>query len=174
MRSASDLCSKLDIEHPVVQAPMAGSTTPELVAAVSNAGGLGMLGAANMTPSGITDAIEAIRALTDKPFGVNLFAGGREDAREVDPAGLIDVLSTLHAELGLPAPEAPGAGPDPFPEQVQAVLAARIPVFSFTFGIPKPDVFTALHAQRCFIVGTATTVEEARLLVSAGVDAVVA
>jgi nitronate monooxygenase len=174
MRAASALCSKLGIDHPIIQAPMAGSTTPELVAAVSNAGGLGMLGAANMTPSQITDAIAAIRALTDKPFGVNLFAGGRDDAREVDPAGISEVLSTLHAELGLPAPEAPEFGSDPFPAQLQAVLESNVLVFSFTFGIPEPDVITALHDQGVTIMGTATTVEEARQLVSAGAHAVVA
>jgi nitronate monooxygenase len=174
MRAAMDLCSTLGIDHPIIQAPMAGSTTPELIAAVSNAGGLGMLGAANLTPDQITGAIAAIRALTDRPFGVNLFAGGREETREVDPAAMIDVLSPIHRDLGLPVPEAPADSPDPFPDQIAAILDARVPVFSFTFGVPVPEVFTSLHETGVTIIGTATTVDEARHLVTAGVDAVVA
>jgi nitronate monooxygenase len=174
MRAAMDLCSTLGIDHPIIQAPMAGSTTPDLIAAVSNAGGLGMLGAANMTPPQITQAIAAIRALTARPFGVNLFAGGRNDSREVDPAHMVGLLAPIHDELGLPAPEAPAVTSDPFPDQIDAIFAAHVPVFSFTFGIPAPDVLTALRDQGITIIGTATTVEEARQLVTAGVDAVVA
>jgi nitronate monooxygenase len=73
----NDLLMKLGLDHPIIQAPIAGGpTTPELVAAVSGAGGLGSLGAAYLSPSQIAEAIRNIRALTDKPFNVNLFAGG--------------------------------------------------------------------------------------------------
>lgn len=174
MRAASDFCSRLGIEHPIIQAPMAGSTTPELVAAVSNAGGLGMLGAANFTPLQIKEAIAAVRELTDRPFGVNLFAGGREEAREVDLHGALEILATFYAEMGLPAPEAPRLGSDPFPAQIEAVLEAEVPLFSFTFGIPEPEVLAELHARNIIVVGTATTVNEARQMDSAGMDAVVA
>jgi nitronate monooxygenase len=74
-----ELLKLLDIEHPIIQGPLGGgSSTPELVAAVSNAGGLGSLGAAYLTPDQITDAIRRIRALTSRPFNVNLFTGGME------------------------------------------------------------------------------------------------
>jgi nitronate monooxygenase len=174
MRTASDLRSLLGIEHPIIQAPMAGSTTPELVAAVSNAGGLGMLGAANLSPAHIAQAVTTIRALTDRPFGVNLFAGGREDDRAVDPQPMLAILADYHAELGLPAPEPPNVEPDLFPEQLEAVRDAQVPVFSFTFGIPAPGVLAKLHHHDITILGTATTVEEARQLAAAGVDAVIA
>ena len=174
MRTTSGLCSMLGIEHPIIQAPMAGATTPELVAAVSNAGGLGMLGAANLSPAQIVDAVTTIRSLTDSPFGVNLFAGGREDSGNVDPQPMLAILAQYHAELGLPAPVAPNMEPDLFPEQLEAVLAARVPVFSFTFGIPTPGVLAKLHHRNIAILGTATTVDEARQLAAAGVDAVIA
>lgn len=173
MSTLPDLRSFLGIEHPIIQAPMAGSTTPELVAAVSNAGGLGSLGAANMTPGQITDAIGRIRQLTDRPFCVNLFAGGREE-RDADPTMMLDILGRSHMELGIPAPESPAPTDDPFPAQLDAVIEAAPPVFSFTFGIPGPDALARLKERGIVTVGTATTVAEARLLVEAGVDAVVA
>lgn len=164
----------LGIEHPIIQAPMAGATTPELVAAVSKAGGLGMLGAANLSPAQIADAVTAVRSLTDRPFGVNLFAGGREDVADVDPQPMLAILADYHAELGLPAPVAPALDPDPFPGQLEAVLTTQVPIFSFTFGIPAPGVFAELRHRDIAILGTATTVDEARQLVAAGVDAVIA
>src|SRR3954471_12468775 len=88
-------CARVGIADPIAQAPMAGgATTPDLVAAVSDAGGLGFLGAAYLTAQALRDAITAVRARTDKPFGVNLFAGGYEDAeRSIDPALMLAVLA---------------------------------------------------------------------------------
>lgn len=102
------MLQKLGIEYPVIQAPMAGGpTTPELVAAVSNAGGLGSLGAAYLTPSQITEAIRQIRLLTDRPFNVNLFAGGYEARPHADAGPILAVLAEVHQELGLPPPFCP-------------------------------------------------------------------
>ena len=171
----SGLLKRLGIGHPVIQAPMAGGpSTPELVAAVSSAGGLGSLGAAYLTPDQITEAIRRIRALTDKPFNVNLFAGGYETERHVDPGPMLALLAEIHEALGLPAPAPPVLPPDPFAEQFEAVLDARPAVFSFTFGVPKGEAMARLRARGIAILGTATTVEEARLLAEAGVDAIVA
>jgi nitronate monooxygenase len=167
--------ARLGIRHPVILAPMGGGPgTPELVAAVSNAGGLGSLGAAYLTPEQITDAARRIRALTDRPFNVNLFAGGYETKRHVDPAPMLAHLAAIHAALGLPAPSAPVATADPFPAQLDAVLAARPAVFSFTFGIPAPEAMARVRAHGMIVLGTATTVEEARMLAVAGVDGIVA
>jgi nitronate monooxygenase len=169
----STFTSLVGIDHPIIQAPMAGSTTSALVAAVSNAGGLGSLGAANLSPDEIIAAINEIRSLTDRPFNVNLFAGGEED-REVDPARALAILGRYHAEMGLPEPEVPPGTPDPFPAQFEAALDAGVPVFSFTFGMPSPDAFARLKERGITIIGTATTVAEARPLADAGCDAVVA
>lgn len=166
---------RLGVELPIIQAPMGGGpSTPELVAAVSNAGGLGSLGAPYLTPEQILNAVRRVRALTEKPFAVNLFAGAYLTETAVDPAPMLALLGEAHAALGLPPPVLPVLPPDPFPAQLAAVLEARPPIFSFTFGIPKPQDIARLRARDIAIVGTATTVDEARHLAAAGVDGILA
>jgi nitronate monooxygenase len=163
----------LGTRYPLVQAPITPFATPELVAAVSEAGALGSLGAAMLGPDALRDAIRAIRSLTDRPFAVNLFAPvGRP---EVDPAAL-DVmqreLGRYRDELGLPRAEGlQPAPPAPVETQLEVVAAERVPVFSFTFGIPE---LAALRDAGTVLLGTATTVAEAVQLERAGVDIVVA
>ena len=111
------------------------------------------------------------RCIGERPFNVNLFAGGVEDATG-PPSAMMEVLAPDHAELGLPAPLRRGRRP--VPAQLEAVLEARPPIFSFTFGIPGPSALAALKDRGTKILGTATTVEEARRLEAAGVDVVVA
>jgi nitronate monooxygenase len=165
----------LGIEHPIIQGPMGGGpSTPELVAAVSNADGLGSLGAAYLTPDQITDAIRRIRTLSSRPFNVNLFAGGWSTSQDFDAGPMLELLAEVHEALGIPPPVAPTPAPDPFPAQLEAVLDARPAIFSFTFGIPDRDVMSRLKSRGIQIWGTATTVEEARQLEQAGVDAIVA
>jgi nitronate monooxygenase len=105
---------------------------------------------------------------------VILFAGGW-NAREVcNAAPMLELLNEVHKKLGIPPPSTPTPAPDPFPAQLEAVLNARPPIFSFTFGVPDPDTIFSLKARGITIAGTATTVEEAQRLEQAGVDAVVA
>ncbi|HEX5227596.1 MAG TPA: nitronate monooxygenase [Bryobacteraceae bacterium] len=171
----NELLQRLGIEHPIIQGPMGGGpSTPELVAAVSNAGGLGSLGAAYLTPDQIRDTIQRIRSLTSRPFQVNLFAGGWNAGHDFDAGPMIELLSGIHEHLGIPPPSAPKPTADPFPAQLEAVLEARPPIFSFTFGIPDRDVLSRLKSRGIVILGTATTVDEALALESAGVEAVVA
>ena len=151
-----------------------GPSTPELVAAVSNAGGLGSLGAAYLKPDQITEAIGKIRGLTGRPFLVNLFAGGWSMQRPADDSPMLELLAEIHNKLGLAPPAIPAVSPDPFGWQIEAVLDARPPVFSFTFGIPDREVMTRLKSRSIVVAGTATTVEEGRMLAAAGVDAIVA
>jgi len=151
-----------------------GPGTPELAAAVSNAGGLGSLAAAYWSPDEILQSIRRTQALTIRPFAVNLFAGGYAAEAKADPAPMLQLLSSIHETLGLPPPVIPVLPPDPFREQLEAVLEARPAVFSFTFGIPGRDVLSRLRSRGIATLGTATTAGEARLLVEAGVDAVVA
>src|SRR5579859_3348671 len=166
---------RLGIELPIIQAPMGGGpSTPELVAAVSNAGGLGSLGAPYLTPQQILDDVGRIRSLTDRPFAVNLFAGGYQVPTAVDAAPMLAVLGEAHARLGLPPPALPALPPDPFSAQLAAVLEARPPIFSFTFGIPKSEDIARLRALDIATIGTATTPEEARLLEEASVDGILA
>jgi nitronate monooxygenase len=171
----SDFLRDLGITHPILQAPMAGGpSTPELVAAVSNAGGLGSLGSAYSTPEQITSDIKKVRALTDKPFNVNLFAGGYAPESPVDAAPMLALLAEIHEALHLPPPMLPAWPKNPFAEQLQAVLEARPAVFSFTLGIPEPHAIARLKAARIAIFGTATTVEEGQMLEASGVTAIVA
>ncbi len=171
----NELLKRLGIENPIIQGPMGGGpSTPELVAAVSNAGGLGSLGAAYLTADQITETIRRIRSLTEKPFQVNLFAGGWDVHAHGDAAPMLELLAEIHRSLGLVHPEAPAPKPDPFPAQLEAVLDARPPIFSFTFGIPDADAMARLKKRGILILGSATTVQEARLLVGAGVDVIVA
>jgi nitronate monooxygenase len=153
-----------------------GGSTPALVAAVSNEGGLGSLACAYLTPPQITEAIAEVRRRTVKPFGVNLFAGGYETAGDPAPVppAMLALMARHHQALGLPPPAATPPQSNPIPAQIDAVLAARVPVFSFTFGIPAADVLARFKDGGTYVMGTATTVEEARMLAAAGVDAIVA
>lgn len=166
---------RLGMEHPIIQAPMAGGPScPELAAAVSNAGGLGSLGAAYQTPERIAEDLRRTRTLTSKPFNVNLFAldYGRQAA--VDPGPMLELMSDVHARFGLAPPQAPPPASDPFRSEIESVLQAPPAVFSFTFGIPLPEILNRLKELGIVVMGTATTVHEARLLQEAGVDAIVA
>ena len=170
-----DFLSRLGVKFPIIQAPMGGGlSTPELVAAVCNAGGLGSLAAAYLKPDQILDEFRRTRALTDKPLNINLFAGGYEMKAVPDTRPMLALLGEIHETLGLPAPVLPSLPTDPFPSQFEAVLEARPAIFSFTFGIPSPDAMKRLNQRGILAFGTATTVEEARLLEKAGVAAVVA
>jgi len=173
--AANGLLQRLGLEHPIIQGPMGGGhSTPELVAAVCNAGGRGSLGCAYMTPEQITADIRRTRELTHKPFTVNLFAGGYHVEPGVDPAPMLKVLGDAHAHLRLPPPATAPVPPDPFPAQFEAVLKAHPAIFSFTFGIPPREYLLRLRQAGIAVLGTATTVEEARRLQEAGVDAIVA
>jgi nitronate monooxygenase len=167
--------SRLGIEHPILLAPMAGSGgTPELAAAVSNAGGQGAWGGAYANPDEIAAAIRRIRQLTSRPFNINLFVGGYDSDRKVDPQPMLDIMRQAHARLGLPPPVLPPVPANPFDEQFAVVLEERPPVFSFTFGMPSSEQIAMLKKRGIAVSGTATTVDEARRLAQAGVDAIVA
>jgi len=173
--ATTGLSQRLGIEHPILLAPMAGSGgTPELAAAVSNAGGLGAWGGAYSKPDEVAAAIRRIRQLTDRPFNINLFAGGYGTDPKIDPQPMVEIMREAHAALGLPPPVLPPVPRDPFDEQLEAVLEERPPIFSFTFGMPSPTQIAAIKKCGIAVTGTATTVEEARQLEQAGVDTIVA
>jgi len=168
------LAARLGVEHPLIQAPMGGGiTTPELVAAVSNAGGLGSLGASYLPPEELVRQAQAVRALTQRPFAINLFSPVGP-SRSADPAPMLAILARYHQQLGLPAPQAPATALPDFLGQVEAVLASAPAVFSFTFGIPPAQVLESFKSRGILLAGTATNVQEARQLEAAGVDAIVA
>jgi nitronate monooxygenase len=171
----TDLTKRLNLTHPIIQAPMAGgATTVDLVVAVCEAGALGFIGAAYLTPSQIIEFSHEVRARTSRPFGINLFAPLPAPDQSQDPGPMIELLAPFYAELGLPTPTSPTLTGDIFDEQVAAALESGATVLSFTFGILPKGVIDAVKSRGIFLIGTATTVEEAVQLERAGVDAVVA
>jgi nitronate monooxygenase len=162
-----------DLEHPIVQAPMGGGpSTPALAAAVAEAGGLGFLAAGYKTPQAVGADIEALRALTDRPFGINLFAPPGQPA---DPAAITAFAATLEPEadrFGAPV-GAPRHDDDGWDAKLALVASLDVPVVSFTFGCPEPHVIAALHDAGTAAWVTITTPDEARLAAEAGADALV-
>jgi nitronate monooxygenase len=168
------LMQMLGCEHPVIQAPMAGGAdTPELVAAVGNAGGFGFIGAAYLTPAQIVDGAQRVRRLTARRFGINLFAPLPAPS-EQDLDAAIARLAPYHAELGLPPPTAPQLAADPFDAQLAAALDSGASAISFTFGLLPMAAVAAIKARGLPLIGTATTVAEAIALRDSGVDAIIA
>ncbi|MCL6442591.1 MAG: nitronate monooxygenase [Alicyclobacillus sp.] len=165
----------VQVHYPIVQAGMAGGiTTPELVADVSNAGGLGTIGAGYLPPDDVRTAIRQVKELTDRPFAVNLFVETEAVASTDDIAQMNRQLVPIRAYFGLrPSPKLDKYAQS-FDDQIQVVLDECVPVFSFTFGIPPRDVIAQLKQRGTVVIGTATTVNEAIELEAAGVDAVVA
>ncbi|RJE88315.1 nitronate monooxygenase [Paenibacillus sp. 1011MAR3C5] len=171
----TELTRRLKIEYPVLQAPMAGGpTTPDLVAAVSNAGGLGSLGAGYLTPEQIRNAIREIKGKTDRPFAVNLFVPEQPSTPDHTIAEMNGYLNKYRLDMGIALNPSIPKFAESFDEQAQVVLEENVSVFSFTFGIPPKNIIQSMNQKGIVIVGTATTVVEAIALEAAGVDAVVA
>ncbi len=159
---------------PILQAPMVGASSFEMALAVSKAGGMGHLAGGAMAPEAIESAVAAMRARTDAPFGVNLLMAPRAqpDAAEVDRA--LTRLAPWYAELGEPLPAYPNEFAPDFESQLAAVVRAAPPVVSFTFGILTADQIDALHGAGTQVVGTATSVAEARAWAEVGADGICA
>lgn len=165
-----DLC-----RYPIIQAPMAGgATTPELVAAVSNAGGIGSFAAPLLPPQAIVTQVEKIRALTTAPFILNLFVQSvpQPASEEVDHAA--DLLRPIWESLGWSALPRPQKWCEDFGPQFETLLALRPAVASFTFGILDSSQVERLHAADILVIGTATSVAEALAWEKVGADAVCA
>ncbi len=175
--ASSGLRQRFEMTVPVILAPMGGGpSTPELAAAVSNAGGLGSLAAAYSTPEQIEQNIAKVRLLTRRPFAVNLFSPQAQLPMNDGTDGLkavTEFLRPYHERLGVKPPELPQKPIQDFNEQLAAVSRAAPPVVSFTFGHLPPDATARLKSQGIYLIGTATTVEEALQLEQAGVDAVI-
>lgn len=169
------LMRRLGIRHPIVQAPMAGgATTADLVAAVCRAGALGSLGCAYSSPDMIRQSAAAVRARTERPFGLNLFAPQPVPEASGSASRMVEILKGVHAELGIAPPSVPAGGDLAFADQLQAVLETEASVFSFTFGLLPSGAIEELRGRGLFVIGTATTVDEAIALEASGVDAIVA
>ncbi|MFB7616532.1 nitronate monooxygenase [Kitasatospora sp. NPDC056181] len=162
-----------ELAVPVIAAPMAGgASTPELVAAVNAAGGLGMLAAGYRSAGAMAEQIERTAGLTDRPFGVNLFV----PAGPGDPLAVAAYRERLLPEAdrrGVRLPVAIAPDRDDWDAKIAALLArpVPVPVVSYTFGLPSPEEARALRAAGTYQVGTVTTPEEARCAEAGGMDA---
>jgi nitronate monooxygenase len=156
------------IEHAIVQAPMAGGpSTPELAAAVAEAGGLGFLGAGYKPVDTVRTDVAALRALSARPFGVNLFAPPG------DGAGVEAVAAYAATLRGLGPLGVPRHDDDGWEDKLALVREERVPVVSFTFGCPEGAVVDDLHGAGCAVWATVTTAAEARVARDSGADALV-
>ena len=171
------LLDLLQIDMPIIQAPMAGISSPDMAAAVANAGGLGSIGVGATNAAGTRKMIAAVREHTKRAFNVNVFCHrpARPDA-EIDAAWL-DRLRPEFQRLGAEPP----AGLTPIyrsfledDDMLAALLDERPPVVSFHFGVPSQDRVRALRDAGITLLGSATSLAEARAVVAAGAHAVVA
>jgi len=171
------LLRKLGIELPIIQAPMAGVSTPEMAAAVSNSGGLGSIGVGSVDAEITRQMIAAVRSRTDRPFNVNVFCNqlaGPDAARE---AAWLARLGPEFARYGAKPPDRLTEIYQSFltdDAKLKVLLAERPAVVSFHFGLPARDRIEALRAAGIVLLATATSLEEGKAVAAAGIDAVVA
>jgi nitronate monooxygenase len=173
----NDFLERIGIELPIVQAPMAGVSTPAMAAAVSNAGGLGSIGCGAVTAEVARKMIREIREATRRPFNVNVFCH-RPAIPDADrEARWVERLAPVFARYGARPPRQLGEIFRSFVEDdaMLAMLVEERPmVVSFCFGLPSRERIETLHAAGIVLFATATNLDEGRAVASAGVDAVVA
>ena len=169
--------SGLGLSIPLIQAPMAGTSTPALAAAVCNAGALGSIAVGTLTPEAAAQDIARLRAATDRPFNVNLFVHAPCKADPPREAAWLDSLAPAFAEFDA---EPPAQLETIYPtlignaEMLSTLVDLAPPVVSFHFGLPEAEAIAALKAAGCLLLATATSLDEARRAKDAGIDAVVA
>ena len=172
------VASTLGIEYPLIQGPLGGFSSERLTASVSNFGGLGSFGAHGLEPQAIKDKIAEIRSLTSKPFAMNLWVSMEDDgAIESDGAAFQRALSHLAPHIEAVGGTQPTFSPHKsirFEDQVRVLLDAKVPVFSFIYGVPPKEILDEARKQGIITIGTATTPDEALALEQAGVNLVVA
>jgi len=164
------------IELPILQAPMAGASTPEMAIAVSEAGGLGALPGAQYDLAGFRAALETVRAGTKRPINVNFFCHSMPARDAAEEQRWRARLAGYYREMGLdPEVPFPAAGRTPFDASFCAVIEESKPeVVSFHFGLPEPALLQRVKASGAKVIASATTVREARWLEARGCDAVIA
>lgn len=168
---------QLGIQYPIFLAPMAGTSTPELAAAVSNAGGLGSLGLATATVDGVRQAIQKTRQLTDKPFNCNFFCHQPPQADPATEQAWIDYIRPYFEALGGNPPSTLKPVNDSLinnPALLEVLLAEKPAVVSFHFGLPEAETIQRLKQAGIILLATATSLAEAKIIEQAGVDAIVA
>ena len=176
------LCDRLGITYPILQSGMGRIAGPELVAEVCRAGGLGILAGLRLGADDLRAQIRRVRALTDRPFGVNLWL--HEDLQpphlpsDLAPAAVQTVqrlLNRFRDRLGIPhVDETPAPVPDVIADAIEVILEERVPVWSIGLGNPGADLVARCHERGILVMPMIATVEDARIVADAGVDVIVA
>ncbi len=169
----------LGISEPIIQAPMAGTSTPALAAAVCNAGALGSLGLASTGAEGCADEITRLQAATNRPFNVNFFVNRTPERDPAREARWMRHLAGYVEETGAEVPKPDDWVPmsvslNDDDDVLDVLLATKPPVISFHFGLPDKKRLEALRSFNPVMMASATTVEEARRVEGAGLHAIVA
>ncbi|MFB9246021.1 nitronate monooxygenase [Massilia antarctica] len=162
-------------KFPILQGPMAGGASrAELVAAVSNAGGLGCMAGSLMSPAAMRDEVGRIRSMTDQPFLLNLFVLQTPSPSAVEVNAAVELLRPVWESLGWDKLPIPAQWCQDFEAQFATLIELRPAAASFTFGILTPSQVERLHDAGIVVIGTVTTVDEALAWENVGADAVVA
>jgi len=170
------LLDLIDIEIPIIQAPMAGASGPAMAIAVGEAGGLGSLPCGMLNAEKARAQIALIRQGTSRPLNVNFFCHTPPEPDPVREAAWKERLAAYYSELGLDASgSAPAVSRDPFNDEMcEVVEECRPEVVSFHFGLPGQTLLDRVKAAGCLVLSSATTVDEARWLEDHGCDAIIA
>ena len=178
----SRLCDLLNIRHPIVQSGMGRVAGPELAAAVSNAGGLGILAALNLSPDDLVRQIHRVRELTDRPFGVNLWLHP-DLLPPIHPSTLgsepvvaaTAAVNAARRAIGLGESHAgPEQRADTIPAAIDIILNQRVPVWSTALGLPSADVVDRCRSRGVRVMIMVANVDDARAAERAGADLIVA
>jgi nitronate monooxygenase len=169
----------LNIDYPILQGPFGGGiSTPELVSTVSNAGGLGGYGAYTLSPQEIHVVDRQIRTLTGKPYQLNLWVSDTDTVVGIATSEQYqkakERFGVYFDELGIPFPEKPAPFASRFANQLQVILDVRPKMFSFMFGTLPPEILEECRSKGILTAGAATTLDEAIVLESSGVDLIIA
>jgi nitronate monooxygenase len=175
MNQTDKLLKLLDVELPIIQAPMAGATTPELVAAVSNAGGLGSLACAVLSAEQMIEDATRIRTLSNRSFMLSFFCHADPGDTSARERAWMEKLAGYYKEFGVAQSPPMGTARNPFDEKYcEAVLRIAPKVAHFHFGMPKPQFVKRMKDAGIVLLGTGTTVAECKRVVEEGAEAVCA
>lgn len=174
MWKSTPFSTRSQLRVPIIQAGMAGATSPELVAAVSVSGGLGTIGAGYDTPQKLVETIKSVKRLTDAPFSVNVFVPENVSFQTSDVQQMNTYLQPYLNRYGLDASQPQAHSEKQFQELIDIIIQLGVPICSFTFGIPSPTTIQQLKENDIVVIGSATSVEEAIQIERAGMDVVVA
>lgn len=173
LRKPARLSQLLSIEFPIIQAPLYHGGSTELVAEVSNNGGLGMIAGGLLTPEALQHEIQAVKALTSKPFGVNLMVA---DQHSLEESAFEEAISRLKGFAGAEQLDLESLNTEawllsPIEDLLDILLEEEVPVVSFSFGVPEQEIIDILRQSGMKIIGCSTHMIEALLWEERGIDA---